>query len=308
MGGVGACARRQRVKDLMHQWGSHRQGGIPSPTSLPALFHSLRQVLDKARVHRTRKERSEMRRYALLAVLTVFALTVLPAAAGEIQGTTANDLKTAGLPAPSTIKVAVLPLQDAKSVERHTQVATATVALGFMRCGFQFAPELKTRDATGLAAILHATNQTLLADKKIAPGEPLRLDDAVRIGKELGADWVVYGDVVDMHTYMKTSFFVNQKKGVVNLKIKIANVATGELIMSRQLEESGSGGGVSAVVFRRATALERTICTRCVVTMYRDLCAALPSHTHSPEAEPTETDVMAVEDAWAKLDPRAEEE
>jgi curli biogenesis system outer membrane secretion channel CsgG len=250
-----------------------------------------------------------MRRDVLLAfVFAVMTLSALPALAGEIQGTTADELKKAALAAPSTIKVAVLPLQDAKSVERHTQVATAAVALGFMRCGFQFAPELQTREAAGLAALLHATDQAVLADKKIAPGEPLRLEDAVRIGQSLGADWVVYGDVVDMHTYMKTGFFVNQKKGVVNLKIKVANVATGELIMSRQLEESGSGGGVSAVVFRRATALERTICTRCAVTIYRDLCAALPSHTHTPEAEPTEDEVMAVEEAWAKLDPRAEEE
>jgi hypothetical protein len=250
-----------------------------------------------------------MRRYAVLVVvLTALTLAALPAMGGEIQGTTADDLKKAALPAPSTVKVAVLPLQDIKNVERHTQVATAAVALTFMRCGFQFAPELKTRDAAGLAAVLHATNQAVLADKKIAPGEPLRLEDAVRIGNALGADWVVYGDVVDMHTYMKTSFFVNQKKGVANLKIKIANVATGETIMSRQMEESGSGGGASAVVFRRATALERTICNRCAITMLRDVCAALPAHINSPEGEPTEDDVMAVEEAWAKLDPRAEEE
>ncbi|MFB3882515.1 MAG: hypothetical protein ACE149_14705 [Armatimonadota bacterium] len=249
-----------------------------------------------------------MRRQVLAAlVFGVVALFALPVLAGAIQGTSADELKKAALAAPSTIKVAVLPLQDAKNVARHTQVATAAVALGFMRCGFQFAPELKTRDAAGLAAVLHATNLALLADRKIAPGEPLRLEDALRIGQSLGADWVVYGDVVDMHTYMKTGFFVNQKKGVVNLRIKIAKVATGELIMSRQLEESGSGGGVSALVFRRATALERTICNRCMVTIHRDLCTALPGHTHASEAEPTEEEVAAVEEAWAKLEPQAEE-
>jgi len=250
-----------------------------------------------------------MRRCAVLAVvLTAVTLTAFPAMGGEIQGTTADDLKKAGLPAPSTVKIAVLPLQDIKNVERHTQVATSAVAVYLTRCGFQLVPERKSDDPAGLAAMLHATNQAVLADKKIAPGEPLRLDDAVRIGTGLGADWVVYGDVVDMHTYMKTGFFVNQKKGVANLKIKIVNVATGETIMSRQLEETGSGGGVSAVVFRRATALERTICNRCVITMLRDLCAALPAHTHSPEGEPAEDEVIAVEEAWAKLDPRAEEQ
>lgn len=246
----------------------------------------------------------------MLLVLGFAGLTMalFPALAGEIQGTSAEELEKAALPAPSTIKVAILPLQDLKGLERHTQVATAAVALGFMRCGFQFAPALETRDAAGLAAQLHATNQVLAADKKIVPGEPLRVEDAVRLGASLGADWVVYGEVVDLHTYMKTSFFVNQKKGVANVKIKLVNVATGELIMIRQLEESGSGGGASAVVFRRATALERTICNRCVITMYRDLCTALASHEHSPEAEPTEEEVMAVEEAWAKLDPRAEEQ
>jgi curli biogenesis system outer membrane secretion channel CsgG len=247
------------------------------------------------------------RTFVLVGVLAALALGAFAASAAEPQGTTAAELKQAALPAPSTVKLAVLPLQDIKNMERHTQVATASVALWFMRCGFQFVPELKTHDAAGLAAVLHETNQALLADKKIAPGESLRLEDALRLGSALGADWVVYGDVVDLHTYMKTGFFQNQKKGVANLKLKIANVATGQLIMSRQLEDTGSGGGVSAFVFRRATALERTICIRCSDTILRDLCAALPTHTHSPEAEPGDSDVMAVEEAWAKLDPRGEE-
>jgi curli biogenesis system outer membrane secretion channel CsgG len=246
------------------------------------------------------------RTVVLVGVLAALALAVLAASAGDIEGTTAAELKQLSLPSPSTIRVAVLPLFDMKSMERHTQVATAGVALALMRCGFQLVPEPKARDAAGLAASLHETGEAIKADRRIAPGESLRLEDALRIGQSLGADWVLYGEVVDLHTYMKTGFFQNKKKGVANLKLKIANVATGELVMARQYEDSGSGGGVSGLVFRRATALERTICVRCSNAMLRDLCAALPTHTHSPDGEPGDDEVMAVEEAWAKLEPRSE--
>jgi hypothetical protein len=242
-------------------------------------------------------------------VLTLLALGMAQAQEAEqqIKGTTVEELKASDWPDPSTVKVAILPLRDVKGMERHTQVATGAVALAFMRCGFQFAPELERRDMDGLAAVLVETANAVAEDKQIAPDESLRLGDAVRIGEGLGADWVVYGEVLDLHTYEKRSFFSIRKKAVANIKVKVADVRTGELVMSRQKEDKGSGGGAAVLVRRKGTAMERTICTRCCTDMYRDLCGALPSHKHDPDEEWTEQDVLALEEAWNRIAPRESE-
>ena len=250
-----------------------------------------------------------MRRALVMALVVLSACCVLSIArATDISGTTLDELKARSIADPATIKVAILHFYDPKGVDRHVRVATIAVALNLMRCGFQFTPELKREsldsfskgDAENLARVLMQDQAAVAADKEVAPDESLRQADAVRIGRAIGADWVVYGEVVEMQAYRGGGGI---KKGAANIKIKIVDLRSGESVLSRQGYDRGSGGGVSSFVVRKSTALERVICQRCVNETLADLCTALPKHPHHPADPPSEEQALAVGDAWNTLSP-----
>ena len=182
-----------------------------------------------------------------IAVLVGLLASV--AQATDINGTSLEELREADLPDPSTVKVAILPIQDLKGLERHVQIATGAVALYFSRCGFQLVPEYKPAsrdrftdsDAQELTGALLKAREVFEEEEDVEPDEMLRRSDARRIGEKLGADWVVYGQVVEMHGYLGGG----RKKGAVSLKLRVLDLATGEYILSRQGFDRGSGGGTS---------------------------------------------------------------
>jgi len=222
--------------------------------------------------------------------------------ADDVLGTTKAELIALKLPTPSSLTVAVLPFSEAKNNERHIQLTTSAVALNFMRCGFQFAPALGRADADSLAATLVAAQKAVVQSGTIAPDEGLRRGDAVSLGKVLGADWVVYGDILEVHIYSKW-MPIPTKKVVGNVRVKVVDVGTGQLVMTRQWEVTETVG-LQTTVARKGTSAERRILTKCVNAIHRALCESLSPHEHLSEDEVTQSQVFEVEEAWNRLAPR----
>ena len=242
---------------------------------------------------------------ALLALLAM-TLAVAPgpcfAADKGREDTTAQDLTDRDFRPPSAVKVAVLPFYCGKGIERQTRAATSAIALSLMRCGFEFAPQLETRDLPGLATVLCEAQKAVAVDGNIRPGAALKAEDAVRVGRVLGADWVVFGEILDLHSFTSRTLLAMVKKGTATIRLEIAEVASGELILDRQRQEKVSAGP-GLIGSRKGTALERDAAQHCLQRLYADLCAALPTHRHDPEKDYQDGAVLSVQEAWDALLP-----
>ena len=149
------------------------------------------------------------------------------------QGSTTEEiaaLQKRPLPAPMAIKVAVLPFWDSSSTLLHTRSATAANWLLWQREGFIMTPLLDGFEA-------------LAQDKKAEPGMSLRLEDALRLGKVLGVDWVVYGEVRELRPYKKQTFFRDSKLLMAGMRIAVADVKREELVFWQTRSDRVGGKG-----------------------------------------------------------------
>ena len=187
------------------------------------------------------------------AVLLAVALGAAPVFAKAEptpqEGTSVEELaalKARPLPVPSKVKVAILPFTDSTGSIAQLRMGTVANYLLWQREGFQMLPVLK-----GFKA--------LTADEQIEPGLPLRRTDAARLGKKLGADWVVYGDVKQLTSYHKDSFFKSSKYLLAGIRIVVVEVKSGEtLYWHSRVDKTGGkswGGGSSAVTLKRRGAI-----------------------------------------------------
>ena len=202
---------------------------------------------------------------ARLFVVTVVVLAgaVLVTAGEEsVQGTTVDELAQLQFLAPSEVTVALLPFWDYKNLPRHTEVCRHHLHRYFTREGFTVVPP---------ALVSAVVSQ----DTKLEPGVPMRRDDAVRLAAKVGADWAIYGNVLQLETYEKKSFFSERKKAIVSIKLTIVAAASGEILFWRQrFDTSGGHGGAT----KRATSMERTAADVCLTRILADFFAALPDH------------------------------
>ena len=135
------------------------------------------------------------------------------------------------------------------------------------------------------------------ADKQLEPGNAPRKEDAARIGKAAGADLVCYGEVYELESYVKTSFWSARKKGKGAMKVSIADTATGNVVFWNRRSETAGGGGMFT---QKSTALERR-CARVILSRaLENYCQGLPPHTHNPEGEITEDATLPLEKEWVK--------
>ena len=203
-------------------------------------------------------------RARLFAVIVVVLAGALLVTGGEesVQGTTVDELARLQLPAPSEVTVALLPFWDYKNLPRHTEVCRHHLHRYFTREGFRVVPP-------GLVTAV------VSQDTKLEPGSPMRRDDAARLAAKLGADWAIYGNVLQLETYEKKSLFSERKKARVSIKLTIVAAGTGEILFWRQrFDTSGGHGGVT----KRATSMERTAADVCLTRILADFFAALPDH------------------------------
>jgi len=221
------------------------------------------------------KVRSASLRIAFAALIAFVLCTVTAPAEDEekFEGTQKAELEKLQLPKPSGVKVAVLPFWDFKSEQRHIDDTTSYTQELFGRHGFVL---------IGKEAVLSAVK----ADKEIEPGQPFRRSDAARFGQVLGADWVVYGEVYELETYVKTSFFTARKKAKISLKVTVVNVATGEILYWHK--RSDTSGGTGFANLRHASTIEAKACRVCLDRAYKLLLDSLPAHTVKPEEDKPE--------------------
>jgi hypothetical protein len=147
------------------------------------------------------------------------------------QGTTAAELaqlKARPLPQPSSLKIAVLPLLDNSGLTENTRIGTAAVWMLLQRQNFNLTPILsgfKVRDN----------------DNEIEPGAPLRKEDAVRLGKKLGVNWVIYGEVQELRVSKKTGLIKSSKYADASLRLVIADVSSGNILFWQSRHERAGG-------------------------------------------------------------------
>lgn len=196
----------------------------------------------------------------LLLIGFVFGTFVTAGTAAEkkFEGTTKEDLSKITLPVPSQIKVAVLPFY-APIKKEHVKYATEATFKLFQEQGFNMVSQEDAASA-------------FESDTQKEAGEALTKEDALRIGKVAGVDWVVYGKVPDLSTYTKQTFFGSPKKAKVSMKITVLDAKTGEVVYWKQGSDVGGGG--SGVFVEKGAALERKIVAGIAKKLMDDLFSA----------------------------------
>ena len=204
------------------------------------------------------------------------------------EGTT--DVEIAALkplPAPSTIKVAVLPFFATSSDVTHVRMGTGGNWLLFQRQGFQMVPIL-------------AGFEAVKKDTELEPGLPLRKSDAVRLGKSLGADWVVYGEVKELRPYKKETFFSTSKLMWASMRLAVADVNKDSLIFwqsrSRRIGGTGIGHGSS----KGGATLARTGVLSISDQSLTPLFEAMPDHPVNGNQPDSGDLAKFVDETWAK--------
>jgi len=254
---------------------------------------------------------SKRRTRVAVAVAAVAAVIILVVAlnvqveSGENEGAPRYQLPEK-LPKPAAIRVAVLPFYDAASQEELARAVTAEVALLFDRYGFSFASRLE-RDPSDLAEILAKTQQAVRNEKGIGGRRPLSIEDAARIGRKLGANWVVGGEISNLNA-QRTCLGL-RRRAMATVEFNVADVTTGKLVFARRIRGLWVGG---ALIPRDAIWYERRAALWSAHAAYLALWDELGNvsqhmgiydYSSFPFRDVDEYDVQAVEARWGKLAP-----
>lgn len=239
-------------------------------------------------------KRKLSRRAALSLVAYGFATVCFSSAANAKkdaddapeQGSTPDEiaaLRARPLPQPNTLKIAILPFHDVSGSISHVRMATVANYLLWQREGFQMLPLLD-----GFKA--------MEADKDIEAGLPLRRPEAARLGKAIGADWVVYGEVKELRHYVKNGIFKNGKYLIAGVRIAIVDVESGETVYWHQ--RSDKTGGTGGSTNRHADTLKRRGAVITSMNALKPLFAAFPQHTVTGDTPGSGEVAAMVEQLW----------
>lgn len=223
-----------------------------------------------------------------LALLAVGGM----AAAAEVdrEGSLPDELAAHKPPVPNEISVCVLPSWSRHEGQR--EMARACTMLNLMRHGFRLAPG----GCTSLSQVARKTDAALKRDPEWEPLVRLQAEDAARVGKTLGADWVMFGEYGDLHTESEGGGILPRKVGVIDFRFVLVEVKSGEVLYwSRVKDSEPSGGGLWPA---KATSVERRAVTRTINEIFEDIAAALPEHYAGPEV--TSEEVRMLMEAMGK--------
>jgi hypothetical protein len=192
-------------------------------------------------------------------------------------------LQARPLPQPSTLKVAILPFWDTTGSIAHVRMGTVANYLLWQREGFQ------------MISILNGF-KALEADKEIERGTSLRRAEAVRLGKAVGADWAVYGEVKELRHYTKKTVFKEAKYLIAGVRISVVDVNSGETIYWHERSDKTGGTGIGTM--RKAGPLKRRGVVIASEHALKPLFAAFPKHD-TEGAVPGSGEVAAlVDQTW----------
>ena len=216
-----------------------------------------------------------MKSSTALMALVLLAVGGTPGWAVEREGSKSEDLAARKPPPPSKVSVVALPFSA--SNERQSEQARGCVMMNVLRHSFSLAPSGE-KSVVGVARrIDRALKETAEKD----PGARLKLEEAVRVGKVLGAQWVIYGEVEDLRTEASRSMLRLRKVGTIEIRLVVADVASGEILYWSRVEDTGSGGG--GILKAKASTVERSLLTRTINRIFDDMVTALPEHYVGPE-------------------------
>ena len=209
------------------------------------------------------------------SVLLVLVLGGLPGWAAEREGSIPEDLAARKPPHPNEIYVVVFPFWSRD--ETQSELARACVMLNLMRHRFRVAP----KGATSLPSAARRTDAALKRDPEWEPLARLGPEDAARVGKTLGAQWAVYGEFGDLHTESEGGSVLRRKRGVIDIRLVLVDVESGDTLYWCRVKDSSSEGG--GLWRAKASSIERRLVTQTINGMFDDIAAALPEHYAGPE-------------------------
>ena len=272
---------------------------------MPALKLTGKQTAGKCADNFTREGPTMSKKWLWLTIAVVLVgcegRTEFPE---EVQGTTKEQLAELELPQPSEVSVALLPFWDYKNLQRHVQDCGEALTRRFGVEGFLLVPPARVAVA-------------VLEDKELAPAEPMGREDAIRLGAALGAQWAVYGSILQLETYSDKPWwggmFDTQKYAKAEIKLSVVDVVTGDIVFWQQRFDASGGTGTlirvltyGALGEKKATTLERRAVEICFERMLQDHWAALPEHERTEELGPHYTSLDKDEARAAyEADPRA---
>lgn len=209
------------------------------------------------------------------AVLFLALVVVSAGWAKEREGSIPEDLAAKRPPRPNDLYVAALPFWAGD--ERHADLARAAVMLNLLRHGFKLAPS----GSRSLAAVARRTDSEVRRDTKREPLARLEAKDAARLGKVLGAQWAIYGEVGDLHTESEGRTFAPRKTGVMDVRLAVVEVESGEILYWARVRDKLPGG--NGLWTAKATSIERRLLTQTVNEIFDDIGKGLPEHYVSAE-------------------------
>jgi hypothetical protein len=214
----------------------------------------------------------------LLLTAVLLSIVCLPAPAAEREGTLPVDLAALKPPRPNDVHIAVLPFWARD--EGHRELGRACTILNLMRHGFRFAP-------AGSARISNMVRKTDYAIRNDAEWDPLGRTtpaDAARIGRALGARWVIYGEFGELQVQSSRNGLIPKKEGVIDLRFNLVETETGKTLFWSRVQDTGSCGGWPT----SASAIERRLLTRTINSIFDDMVTAFPEHYVGAEVTPEE--------------------
>jgi len=218
-----------------------------------------------------------MKRILCLVVL-IGLLAGLPAYAFEREGSVPDDLAAVNPPKPNDTYVAVLPFWTRDDLQ--SELTRCAILLNLMRHGFRLAPA----GSQTIRNLVLKTDQTLRNDpdwNALGPNDP---KEAARIGKALEAKWVIYGELGELQAKSEKGGILPKKLGVVDLRFRLIDTATGKVLYWTRIQDEASAGGWTS----SSEAIERRLLTRTINTIFDDLATALPDHYTCSAVTPEE--------------------
>lgn len=236
---------------------------------------------------------------AVVCAMAAIGAVAYAAAKPKREGTDWKELAARKPLSPERIGVAVMPfaapaalraVASQTELERQVEMPRACALLNLQRHHFRIIP-----DAQPLVKVPPETDRAM----QLTRDEKLRLsggkEEALKAGKGLGADWVIYGEwTVQQDLRVKTGLLVRRpvkKQLRLSLHLVLADVKSGEVFYWVRLEDEARGS--STVTGFGATDEDRGIARSMLVslsnTAFDDIARALPKHEVGPEVTPRAT-------------------
>lgn len=200
----------------------------------------------------------------LICLLACVVTSSAALAGSQREGTAPETFAATNPPAPSEVKVAVLPFWAAN--QRQIEIARGAILLNLQRHRFGIVPA-----TASLVVCAQETDRVVKADAQREPGARIQREDAVRLGRQLNARWVIYGEVEKLECDIS-------HRAAIDLRLVILDVASEKILYWVRWQDTGSRSGSA-----KRSSNERRIAVQTINLTFDELKGALPPHKMGPE-------------------------